>query len=393
MPVKNIIVIITPYGAKENLERFPEFLLSQDLARDHQVYFLTGPETSQKNYNTNTFTVSRHHHRLCLSFSLMAQLFKLRKNIKAVFINHLRSDLNFSVCWLKKLNFITAPVFFIPQGIFHDDFLFDDRQNPLKESPQLDHLALKFCDFLKNPNIKSWRNWAWHAPLLICDAVICISQFEQDFFKKYFPLIKTHLIYNGVPALAPIVTKAFDSNRPLKILFMGQMKLRKGFDTYFKIVNELLDATQFFFRLITPSLKIPEPWKSSMQSFEKKGHFQCHQNVSNAELKDIMTDTDIMIIPSRYEGFGLPAIEAMQLGKIVIASNVPALNEIIISGYDGFLIDDYENPAAWIEAIQNIMAQKEQWPKFSIAAQQKSKKFSVETMTENYRNLLTHESL
>ncbi len=46
---------------------------------------------------------------------------------------------------------------------------------------------------------------------------------------------------------------------------------------------------------------------------------------------------DIVIVPSRFEGFGLTAIEAMACKKPVIASNVDGLAEIILDGQNGFL--------------------------------------------------------
>lgn len=47
---------------------------------------------------------------------------------------------------------------------------------------------------------------------------------------------------------------------------------------------------------------------------------------------------DIVVVPSRFEGFGLTAIEAMACEKPVIASNVDGLAEIIQDGQNGFLV-------------------------------------------------------
>ena len=46
---------------------------------------------------------------------------------------------------------------------------------------------------------------------------------------------------------------------------------------------------------------------------------------------------DIVIVPSRFEGFGLVAAEAMSLGKPVIASDCYGLREVISHDYDGVL--------------------------------------------------------
>ena len=49
----------------------------------------------------------------------------------------------------------------------------------------------------------------------------------------------------------------------------------------------------------------------------------------------LMSIMDIVVVPSRFEGFGLTAAEAMAVGKPVIASETSGLKEIIIDGETG----------------------------------------------------------
>jgi glycosyltransferase involved in cell wall biosynthesis len=49
--------------------------------------------------------------------------------------------------------------------------------------------------------------------------------------------------------------------------------------------------------------------------------------------------SDVVIIPSLFsEGTSLSALEAMACGKSVVASNIGGINDIIINGYNGFLV-------------------------------------------------------
>ena len=50
-------------------------------------------------------------------------------------------------------------------------------------------------------------------------------------------------------------------------------------------------------------------------------------------------DSDVVIIPSRWEGFGLVAIEAMKYSKPLIVSNRGALPEIVKNGINGFIFN------------------------------------------------------
>jgi glycosyltransferase involved in cell wall biosynthesis len=59
---------------------------------------------------------------------------------------------------------------------------------------------------------------------------------------------------------------------------------------------------------------------------------------------------DVVVMPSRWEGFGLVAIEAMRLSKPVIASTVGGLPEIIADRETGILF-----PSGDAEALHGIL--------------------------------------
>jgi glycosyltransferase involved in cell wall biosynthesis len=58
-----------------------------------------------------------------------------------------------------------------------------------------------------------------------------------------------------------------------------------------------------------------------------------------------------MVLPSRFEGFGFPALEAMRCGTAVIASNAGALPEIV--GSAGVLLSR-DDPGAWSQAMLEL---------------------------------------
>jgi glycosyltransferase involved in cell wall biosynthesis len=60
-----------------------------------------------------------------------------------------------------------------------------------------------------------------------------------------------------------------------------------------------------------------------------------------------------LALPSRYEGFGLPVLEAMSVGCPVLAGHVCALPEVVDGG--GVLLDP-DDPVAWADAIGRLVA-------------------------------------
>ena len=58
----------------------------------------------------------------------------------------------------------------------------------------------------------------------------------------------------------------------------------------------------------------------------------------NPEIRPMIRACDIVLVPSRKEGFGLVAVNAMALHRPVVATNVGGLPEIVKDGETGLLV-------------------------------------------------------
>lgn len=77
--------------------------------------------------------------------------------------------------------------------------------------------------------------------------------------------------------------------------------------------------------------------------------------VSDAELGQFYANARLFVLPSLYEGFGMPAVEALGLGVPTLVSNAFALPEVTL-GYAG-LIDRPRDADAWASAIEAMIAE------------------------------------
>jgi glycosyltransferase involved in cell wall biosynthesis len=84
-------------------------------------------------------------------------------------------------------------------------------------------------------------------------------------------------------------------------------------------------------------------------------YFIVREWVSHEEALAIMRDAVLFVLPSRYEGLPLSVIEAMALGKAVVATNVLGTRDIIIDTKTGILVqlDDDEAMTRGILRIRN----------------------------------------
>ncbi len=75
--------------------------------------------------------------------------------------------------------------------------------------------------------------------------------------------------------------------------------------------------------------------------------------VDEATLISLYRGAVLLVYPSRYEGFGLPVLEAMQCGVPVVAARAASLPEVV--GSAGLLVDELD-AEAWTRAITDIVS-------------------------------------
>ncbi len=74
--------------------------------------------------------------------------------------------------------------------------------------------------------------------------------------------------------------------------------------------------------------------------------------VPSEGIDNLIMRSRALLFPSKYEGFGLPALEAMSLGTLVIASDIPALREVC---GDCALFASPDNTDEWLKAMNSIL--------------------------------------
>lgn len=112
-----------------------------------------------------------------------------------------------------------------------------------------------------------------------------------------------------------------------------------------------------------------------------------------SDAANILADVDLLVVPSRWEGFGLVVLEAMALAKPVVASRVSALPEIVVSGETGLLVSPGD-PGELAEAVRTLLSDPRRAAGLGRAGRDRVKgEFPVEKMArrtaEVYQTLLS----
>jgi glycosyltransferase involved in cell wall biosynthesis len=201
-----------------------------------------------------------------------------------------------------------------------------------------------------NDYAKHGVRWVERRLSKLCDAIVCVSQHEVRTARSAG--IKPEnlvLVRNGVPAVAPEpTTDPAQIDWPegrRRLLFVGRFDRQKGVDVLLRAAARLRDRV--FVCLVGGSVVGDLSLGSLPDNVRVCGY------LSTRALQSYYQSCEIVVIPSRWEGFGLVAAEAMRAGRAVIASNVGGLSEQVEDGVTGFLIPP-DNEKALVQILRGL---------------------------------------
>ena len=165
------------------------------------------------------------------------------------------------------------------------------------------------------------------------DLIIVNSRSEHELAVKFgLPQDKLRIVRNGVAWRPPV--RRSEIGARLRIAFIGRHDRQKGLDL-------LLDTIE---RFSLPNIEFHVVGDGVLDR-GAGGHAGNHSNVTfhgwldRAAIDGLLAQQDAVVMPSRWEAFGLVAVEAMRSGVPVIASNRGALPEIVEHGIGGYIFD------------------------------------------------------
>jgi glycogen synthase len=192
-------------------------------------------------------------------------------------------------------------------------------------------------------------------------AVHAISNAIVSTFDRLYPAAldstRTLVAHIGRADAAHDVT-ATTPTVPPSVLFVGRLEARKGIDVLLSAIPPVLEAHPATKFVIAGADRISNDGSTHAQRWQtdhpNEGRVTFVGEVDDVRLAGLMAEASIVLMPSRYESFGLVVVEAMIHARPVVASAVGGIIELIQDGQTGVLVDAGD-PVGLARAICDLL--------------------------------------
>lgn len=218
----------------------------------------------------------------------------------------------------------------------------------------------------------------------IADAVCVPSEFvRQGFLKEYGDRVPVHVVPYGGPAPSDEPPASRRDGAPLKVVYVGHVRQRKG-------VSYLFSAVERVRSMVELTLVGPGPDEECPALTQALAGHRWVKPVPHPEVMRLLSAQHVMVFPSLAEGFGLVILEAMAQGVPVITTPHTGGPDIIEDGVDGFIVP-VRDPEAIAERLTWLHDDENRRTAMALAAKRKAAACSWQrygaSMTELLRSL------
>lgn len=222
--------------------------------------------------------------------------------------------------------------------------------------------------------------------------IIAVSEAVKSFYVTTQKLAadRIEVIHNGIDLAAfqqavPVSTEVLGAKPSEKIVCcVGSLKEKKGHAVLLRawpdVISRRSDA-----RLV---LVGDGPLRDELH--EAANHSGVRETIrflgNRADVPAILRASNVFVLPSLWEGFGIAVVEAMAAGVPVVASRVDGVCEIIRDGQDGVLVTPYDSEKL-AQAIVELLNDGERAKNLVASAGKRAEEFSINTTVQRLQAL------
>ena len=193
--------------------------------------------------------------------------------------------------------------------------------------------------------------------LMNIKSMFCSSQWVMDEIKKYYPEVdsaKIVLVHSGANIVHKIENTKYKDSTKLKLLFIGSDPKRKGIDIAIettRMLNEVYNKET--------SLTVIGGYVDTNSMYVSNiGHIDKNIKSQSVLFEKILSETDLLIFPTKAECAGIINCEAAAYGIPVIAYRVGGIPSYVFDDVNGCLLDIEDSAEDFARLINGLSTEK-----------------------------------
>ncbi|OBS97480.1 hypothetical protein A9261_12775 [Vibrio tasmaniensis] len=213
-------------------------------------------------------------------------------------------------------------------------------------------------------------------------SIIVVSQTVKNSFSSYSYRYnnRIHLIYNGIDS-SKFKVKSHKKNSDIfTLVSTGRLHSQKNQLLLLKSMIDISDAKL----IIAGDGELKKEFREYINKNGLDNKVELIGELPPNKVNDFLAIGDVFLFPSNYEAFGFSVVEAMAAGLPIVASDIPAMREIVDEA--GILLDK-SDVLAWtltIKSLKNNYYLRSQMADKSVF---QAKKFDLKNMSSSYLKL------
>ena len=252
----------------------------------------------------------------------------------------------------------------------------------------------RFSELFNKDDLYQLKNWTAYSVKQAKKVLTISDSSRDDIIKSYgTSLGKVVTIYPGIKEITSLEPHVFGMNQLQSkyhisdryILFVGTLQPRKNIARLIEAFAKVKSEKPLELVIIGRRGWQFEEILAAPEKFGVSNRVKFLEGINDEELNVFYKHALCYILPSLYEGFGLPVVEAMQRGCPVITSNISSLPE---AGGDAALYVDPTDADDIAEKISLLVGDKKMREDMVEKGKQQIKKFSWEKAAKETMEVL-----
>ncbi len=226
--------------------------------------------------------------------------------------------------------------------------------------------------------IKPLTNPIWRQ----ASAITACSEFTRSLALRAYD-VPIETIPNAVDVNACIPSPA-RPHSPLRFLFVGRFNAQKNLRFLATVLARIKDLPWEMHFIGDGSLR--PAIESEVERLELRARVRFHGWVREDEVARVMSESDVLLLPSLSEGLSLVGINSLAHGLAIVASRIAGNLDLVRDGQNGMLceVNDHE---AFDQALRKLLTSAELVAEMKTASRELARRFDLNTVTDQYERV------